>query len=300
MPTPVLIAFVGDTHGRVMQCLAAVLRLQEERRVRFDLVIQVGDFGFPEAERMDATSRHHLEADPSEGELMWIWAMEDADLEYDRFECVERRLAVPVLFVRGNHEDFYWLDRLQPDWETGTDVADPFGLFHWVPDGCVVERGGCRIAFLGGVEELAGEPGISARAYAELIELPPNSIDVLVTHEGPFGSSVGFQGDTHGSPMISRLVDRVQPRFHVFGHAHQCVGPINSGRTTYLGLDGLRASRVWHPAARGLKPGCLGVLDTSNGTLDAVHDAWLAQFPTPFDAESWRASLVEQDDPAVS
>ena len=280
-----LIAFVGDVHGRAFHAIAALATLQERVSRPFDLIIQLGDLGFPDPERGDESAKRYLAVDPAEADLGRL-----LHAEGDRAEAlrgVRTSMAGPMHFVRGNHEDFEWLAGLPLDATSGAARADPFDLLHYVPDGSVLDFDGFRVAFLGGVEELPGPPAIAADAYASLMERSPSEIDLLVTHEGPYGSSAGYHGDVHGSRLMSALLERIQPRFHVFGHAHQLAGPEPFGRTTYLGLDALVASPIWHPEARGLKPGCLGLLDTATGELTPVTDGWLADFPTPFDFDAW-------------
>jgi Icc-related predicted phosphoesterase len=284
----VLIAFVGDVHGRMFHALAALVTLQERLAKGFDLVIQVGDLGFPDPARADEATKRYLAVDPSERDLGIF--LNAAGAHAEALRAIRERLGQPLLFVRGNHEDFAWLAGLPVDTRTGTAPADPFDLLHYVPDGTVLDRGGVRIAFLGGVEELPGEPHIDAAAYDALLGLAPGSIDVLVSHEGPYGSGTRYGGETAGSPLMSRLLAHLEPRHHVFGHMHQLAGPRAFGPTTYLGLDGLVASALWHPEARGLKPGCLGVLDTATGKLTPITDAWLADFPTPLEFDRWCAS----------
>jgi hypothetical protein len=284
----VLIAFVGDVHGRMFHAIAALVTLQERTGRRFDFVVQVGDLGFPDPARGDEASRRYLEVDPAEADL-GRFLNADGSLA-GTLRRVRERLGGPMHFVRGNHEDFAWLRSLPVDPANGTAPADGLDLLRYTPDGTVLDLDGFRIAFLGGVEELPGEPHIDSAAYDALQGMPPGSIDLLVTHEGPYGSGSTHNGETAGSPLMSRLLERLQPRFHVFGHMHQLSGPTAFGPTTYLGLDGLVASAIWHPEARGLKPGCLGLLDTSSGELAPVTDPWLAEFPKPFDFEAWAGS----------
>jgi Icc-related predicted phosphoesterase len=283
----VLIAFVGDVHGRMFHALAALVMLQERLQRRFEFIVQVGDLGFPDPARGDEASQRYLAVDPAEGDLGRF--LQAAGALAGMLRRVRERLGEPVHFVRGNHEDFDWLRNLAVDPATGTASADRLDLLHYVPDGAVLDIDGFRIAFLGGVEELPGEPAIDREAYEALMSGPPGSIDLLVTHEGPYGSGTLHSGETAGSPMMSRLLECLQPRFHVFGHMHQLSGPTAFGPTTYLGLDGLVASAIWHPEARGLKPGSLGLLDTASGNLTPVTDPWLADFPKPFDFEAWAA-----------
>jgi Icc-related predicted phosphoesterase len=279
------IAFVGDVHGRVFHCLAGISMLQERLRERFTAVIQVGDFGYPDPDGADAPTRHYLALDPAEAGVRDLLGAQGETAR--GLTRLREALSGPVLFIRGNHEDFAWLKALEAQSATPSAAADPFDLFHFVPDGTVLTIDGVRLAFLGGVEEQQGDPGIDLKAWEALCRLGTGRIDVLVTHQGAYGSSTGYYGDTHGSHLVSKLVKKLQPNFHVFGHAHQLLGPKVDGATTWLGLDGLVASPRWEPDARGLCPGCFGVLDTETGSLEPVTDTWLTEFPTPFDFGPW-------------
>jgi hypothetical protein len=263
----VLIGFVGDLHGRVLYGLVVVLEWQRRHGRWFDLIVQVGDLGEPNP-------------DPNGPDAQ----IDPAEFDFSRLLTATGRRAVnlrrarallpgPIRFVRGNHEDFAWLRGLGHG-----GAADPFDLFSYVRDATVDERDGLRIAFLGGVEEEGGDPSIDRAAYERLLSLGPGRVDLLVSHEGPYGSSIGFHGDVHGSPAISRLIERLEPRWQVAGHAHVLHGPRAFDRTTYLGLDGVVASPRWHPEKTGFQPGCLAVLDTDAGTLEPVQDDWLEQF----------------------
>jgi hypothetical protein len=64
-----LIGFIGDMHGRAFHALAAILTLQEKLGSRFDMIIQVGDFGYPDTSRVDAATQRYLSVDPAEQEL---------------------------------------------------------------------------------------------------------------------------------------------------------------------------------------------------------------------------------------
>lgn len=282
-----IIGFLGDVHGRVFHALAAVATWQVVTGRRFDLLIQVGDMGaFPQQDRMDPATLRYLAADPSEADFSRL--LEPDNTRADALRHIRRQFAGPIYFIRGNHEDFAWLDQLTVDPSSKTARADPFDLFHYVLDGTVLNFGHLQIAFLGGAEEAgAGPAGIDEAAHRSLMQLAPGTIDVLVTHQGPYGLGVGYHGDVQGSNLMTGLVERLQPAFHIGGHRHQLDGPLVFGRTTYLGLAGLVASALWQPDARGLHPGCLAVLDSATSSLQPVTDPWLAAFDTPFDFDAW-------------
>jgi hypothetical protein len=212
-----LIGFLGDLHGRVFLALAVLATWQRRAGRRFDLIVQVGDLGaFPRPVASDANP--HLVADPAENDFSRLLAADGALA--DRLRQVRAELGRAVHFLRGNHEDFDYLRSLAADPATGTAAADPFDLYRYVPDGAILRCGDLRVAALGGVEEQTGDAGIDLRAYDALLAMGAGAFDVLAAHEGHYGSSTGYLGDTHGSPMVSRLVAATRPRYLVFGHAH--------------------------------------------------------------------------------
>ncbi len=252
----------------------------------------MGDLGaFPNLDQLDSATSRYLAADPAEADFIRLLGA--TGKQADIVRSLRGQLAAPIYFIRGNHEDFAWLAQLPLDKTSGTVYVDPFDLFCYVSDSTVLQFGAGQIAFLGGVEERTDEAAIDRAAYQALMDLEPRTIDILVTHEGPYGTSVGFRGDIHGSPLISRLIEHLQPTFHVAGHAHTLSGPTAFGPTLYLGLDCLVASPIWYPEVQGLQAGCLAVLDTEQAALQPVTDAWLADFDTPFDFEIWFETFKE-------
>ncbi|MBI2856506.1 MAG: metallophosphoesterase [Chloroflexi bacterium] len=290
-----LIGFIGDVHGQVFHAIALAVSWQVVTGKQLDLLIQVGDMGaFPDISRVDAATERYMALDPSQMDFMRLLGSVDSLAESLR--QVRQQLASPIYFVRGNHEDFEYLGQLHVD-ETLTAPVDTFDLLRYVPDGTVLQFDGVRVAFLGGVEEHSDTRAIDKEAYKRLMSLGPGEIDVLVTHEGPYGTSIGYQGDIHGSKLMTGLIERSQPHFHIAGHAHQLSGPTTFGRTTYLGLDGLAHSARWYPEKNGFKEGCMGVLDTAIGSLQPVTDLWLSSFNTKsFDFDSWFESAASRKD----
>ena len=285
-----LIGFLGDVHGRVFDAIAALATWQERTDKRFDLLVQVGDLGaFPDPTRTDAATSRYLEADPAEADFSRLLRA-DGGLARG-LRRATKQFAGPIHFLRGNQEDFVWLAQLPVDPATRTAPVDPFDLFRYVPDETVLEFDRVTLAFLGGVEEHSDARAIDRTSYQSLMDLGPGTVDVLVTHQGPYGSSMGFRGDVHGSHLMTRLVEHLRPAFHVAGHAHQLSGPTTIAHTTYLGLDGLVPSARWHPEEKGLKSGCLGVLDTETASLQPVTDSWLGEFETPIDFDAWSEGL---------
>ncbi|MEM7536339.1 MAG: metallophosphoesterase [Chloroflexota bacterium] len=297
------IGLIGDLHGHVFETLAAIAIWQNRIGRQFDLLIQAGDLGaYPDLAKLDPDSVRHMAADPAIGDFSRFLTIRGRQKE--ALHTLRNQFKSPIYFLRGNHEDFDWLKQLslhtEPDGGInamqGTAQVDPFNFYRYVPDNTVlqfVDNNGQSLAigFLGGVEELTGPPAFDPEAYVAMLARKSGSIDILIAHEGPYGSSIGYHGDTHGSQMITRLIEHLKPPFLVAGHAHCLSGPAMYDETLYLGLNIIRSSALWYPEATGLQPGWIGILDTDASTLEPVTDAWLTEFDTPFSFDEWWAKF---------
>ena len=270
-----IIAFIGDVHGLVFHALALAATWQAKAGKRFDHLIQVGDMAaYPESDRADAAHKRFVALNPAQADFSRLL---EAEGERASGLTTVRNELPPIHFVRGNHEDFDFLNQLHVDESDGSAKVDPFDLIRYVPDATVMQLGGLRVAFLGGIEI----DGKDDRA-----------IDVLVTHEPPYGTSLGYRADNWGSKLIKTLIEETQPRFHVAGHVHHVSGPRRNGQTTSWTLSGLVASASWYPELNGFELGCLAVLDTDTGTLRPIADEWMPDFDTKtFDVDAWLKGL---------
>jgi Icc-related predicted phosphoesterase len=63
-------------------------------------------------------------------------------------------------------------------------------------------------------------------------QLIPAGVDVLVTHGPPHGyGDVVYRGDRVGCEDLTKHLDRVKPRLHLFGHIHEDKGEWQRGET---------------------------------------------------------------------
>jgi Icc-related predicted phosphoesterase len=275
----VRIAFIGDVHGCVLHALGAMAALQRHRGIRLDAAIQVGDLGaYPGPERMDAPSRSFAAENPAQRDFFQLL---DPSPELSSAVRLALRRVPPVTFVSGNHEDFDWLASLHEAADADVVPVDPLGAFRHVMCGHVIVVAGQRIAFLGRVES-AGYMDLDGAAYASLLAAEPGSVDILVTHDGPYGMCRDWRGRTEGSAKLTRLIEQLQPRLHVSGHYHHENGPRRYGRTLSYALAELvypktnrRRPERANPEQRVI-PGSIGLLDTRTYTFEFVHDGWLA------------------------
>jgi Icc-related predicted phosphoesterase len=275
----VKIAFIGDVHGCVLHALGALMALQRHRGIRLDAAIQVGDLGaYPTLERMDRPSKRFAAGNPAQTEFFRLL---DPPAELSATVHLALEQVPPVLFVSGNHEDFEWLARLHEARAASIVPVDPAGAFRHVVCGHTATVAGERIAFLGRIES-PGYMDLDSAAYARLIAADAGSVDILVTHDGPYGMCQDWQGLTEGSPKLARLIEQLQPRLHISGHYHHENGPRQYGRTRSYALAELvypktnrRRPERANPG-QAVAPGSIGLLDTQTQAFEYVHDEWLA------------------------
>lgn len=73
---------------------------------------------------------------------------------------------------------------------------------------------------------------ISQKYQKQILEIP-NNIDVLITHQPPFGILDKTTNKHYGDIDILNQVCAIKPKFHLFGHVHNNNGII-SGSTTFI------------------------------------------------------------------
>jgi Icc-related predicted phosphoesterase len=124
------------------------------------------------------------------------------------------------IFVPGNHDGFT---------EQSTDIArrisDDAGVILLINEGVTIDN----ISIFG----TPIQPFFcnwfwnvrSGTKRAEIYKLIPDGLDVLITHCPPKGVlDMVHRGEHVGCPVLRNRIDKVLPRFHVFGHIHEDYG----------------------------------------------------------------------------
>ncbi len=127
-----ILCAAGDIHGALDRLYRDVLEFEQHLGVKFDWVLHVGDFGvWPDADRVDRATRDHEGAG-----------------DFPRWYSEKRAVPRRTIFIKGNHEDFQWLDN-----QTNLQILPGF---FYVPNGTSIEletesgKGILRVAGLGG------------------------------------------------------------------------------------------------------------------------------------------------------
>lgn len=265
-------AIFGDVHGHLRLMFALCRRWQEATGRRFDAILQCGDMGwFPDANRIDRATRKYAKEDPDELAVSQYFAT----TALQRDPRVDETLAgdpaalstvtATVYWVHGNHEDFEALRHAVGDRDIAT--VDRYGRLAWCRSGTAHGIAGVRVGFVGGGPEVDGasDPWQVVQP-ADVNALENAELDLLVTHSAPRG--VGGDSSRHGSALLRRLVERAQPRWHVFGHHRDSIPAATVGSTQCRWLNDTGFERNgW------LRPGCMAVFDGERVVV--VDEPWL-------------------------
>jgi predicted phosphohydrolase len=215
------ICAAGDIHGAVDQLYTDVLAFEESLGVRFDHVLSVGDFGiWPDASRVDKATRKH-----EGGGDFPVWFAEG------------RSAPRPTVFIKGNHEDFVWLEEQRAAGKR--EVVPGLTYLHsGATIGLNSADGRIRVGGIGGCygpsdyERQSKDLQSRAKRHFTRDEVERlcgrGNVDVLLLHDAPGG--VGFtwhrpdgsvwrryQSEAMG---LAQAVADTRPRICFFGHLH--------------------------------------------------------------------------------
>ena len=223
-PQSVLVAGVGDIHGRFHRVEAWLDALEQARGRPVDLVLAVGDveaFRHADDHRRKTVKR-----------LM--------PAEFAEYADGARAMKRPLYFIAGNNEDFEALH----DAPEGLQLAPNV---HYLGRAGLKELHGLRVGYLSGIhaprfyeQPLKRPRSLDTAKQAGYFRAPEvekvsalRDVDLLLVHEWPRGlpqrvqEQQGAPGSRAlpsywiGNPITRRLVETVHPKWVLCGHSHR-------------------------------------------------------------------------------
>lgn len=256
----VYIAVFGDLHGNILLALQCCARWQQKTGKQLDLILQVGDLGvFPDQTHLDRATRRHSERDSAV-----LGFLHGFTTPHPEVAAVLDTLRCNLLFVRGNHEDHAWLDRLEHRAPSPCFPVDAYQRLWCLMTGVpyTFHRSDERITILG-IGRI-GRPASSGRMKPHYIhpheqhrleQLSDTHVDILLTHDAPRDRV--YPGS--GSLEIEQVLRRHQPQYHFFGHYGgpfhprlETNGMTHSYHLTDLALDPQQGEPMLGAGAMGL------------------------------------------------
>ena len=76
-----------------------------------------------------------------------------------------------------------------------------------------------------------GTPSMLKLVWSQI----PANLDVLITHGPPFQIlDMTMDGCNAGCPLLLEKVKVLKPKYHIFGHIHECYGMREKGETAFI------------------------------------------------------------------
>ena len=246
-----IVALFGDVHGNLGGMYGLCRAWEDENGEKIDLVLQTGDMGlFRTREELDTATRRLLLKDPTE-------------LGGAPYLSGSTRVPVETWFVHGNHENYSLLR------EREGAACDPGGRLIFLGTGSVrVFRKGegvISVAAMGGMEYRFGKYPTPTDERIQkylhgpsILKFTQNTFatDILLLHDAPLNKGLKRRFPT-GSSRVTRLIEKLQPRFAFYGHYNDPPEPFMIGRTLCACLNHTGARRI--PG----RDGAMGILTTA-------------------------------------
>jgi predicted phosphohydrolase len=222
----VLICAAGDIHGAIDRMFDEILAFESALGVRFDCVLHVGDFGiWPDPRRIDRATRRH-----------------DGAGDFSKWLAARRAAPRRTIFIKGNHEDFDWLDAQLSD--------EILPSLVYLRNGRTIDLGeGRDVVRVGGIGGCYSPSDYSRKSKqlrgAEKAHYTHDEIealgkrgrtDILLLHDAPAGVRFAA-GHTSAAEGLRELIARVRPLACFFGHHHERVDAKVPGAGICVGLN---------------------------------------------------------------
>lgn len=167
---------------------------------------------------------------------------------------------ITFYFVDGNHENHDLLDELAL--KHGTDNPIPVtkhNSLFWIPRGCIFTIDGYRIMGYGGAYSVDWKERVEGVTWwrQELINdyavdaMQETEVDILVTHEAPYGMHISYKDaipvSTNQRHLVSEIQRKARPQLHVCGHHHireQWIDEHTEAEVHVLGRDTMEDESV--------------------------------------------------------
>ena len=206
---------------------AEVVAFESTLSIRFDYVLQVGDFGIWTNDGVvDRATRNH--GDVGNFPIMWE---ENKVMPYS------------TIFIKGNHENFMWLEKQR--------IEILPGLFY-LKNGTRFNIGNSLPLFIGGIGGCFGSSSYNKKSIdlkefkkrhytREEIDTLINlgSVHIFVTHDSPHGLELehGIRGKYETQSIgLDDVAKELKPKIWFFGHHHRYINTVVHGvKTVGLG-----------------------------------------------------------------
>jgi Icc-related predicted phosphoesterase len=238
--------FLGDLHGNIKSAIHSSIMIQVNYGYPVDVVFQVGDFGYWPRGVASKNSDPNFKKD----DALDFFEIENSIDQKTFFEIGKSSLEIlkaPIYFIRGNHEDFEFINKLEKH-KIGNLISS---YIYYIPDYFLGNIGGLNIAAVGGIlTDLNKGRGSKTRDElkknkkrlewderlsdaSKLVDFGggETDIDILMTHSG-----LACRENRHGSRQLEEFLSETTIPIHFHGHHHRFACGIIGKNTLSIGL----------------------------------------------------------------
>ena len=276
------VAVFADVHGKLLLCFQLCAQWQQETGERVDLILQAGDLGaFPDLNRIDRATRRHAEKDPGELGFLHHFCTLDPTIA-----AILAQTQCPLVFVRGNHEDHRWLDKLESTAPGPVFEVDIYKRVYCLKTGWrynfTAGTDTLHILGIGRVAPRLGDPDITQPQYIQQYEmeqvynLDSLPFDILLSHDSAHNAVT----PDYGMEEIRLILDSYQPSYHFYGHTGEPCTIRESGNGHTLSCKLSDLSWDWDNHGH-LLPGAMGLLRWETAYqhhFEIIERPWLHEY----------------------
>lgn len=259
------VAIFSDIHGKLLLPFKLVDLYQKETGNKIDFILQCGDMGaYPDIEKLDKATLKHAQYDRDELGFHDDFTTANKDIKVFLDE-----LNIPMLCVRGNHEDHDFLDKLESEqFQTGLFPIDAYEKVYVCKSGLKQElRAGDEVLTFVGIGRIGDRKGRTEKRFIQEYERKEikkllktkDTFDVLITHDKDDSSERGY-----GMAEIRQVLDNVIFHYHFYGHT----GEPFKQETDVNGItQTIKVKELEFNQSGVLEDGCMIILTKENEAL---------------------------------
>ena len=277
-------AVLGDLHGHITLAYRLLKRWEMENEKTLRAIFQVGDFGaYPSSLHADKATMRFYEKDNDELSFIDYYNGSSEAEEILEFDAPEhRKIEGNLYFIKGNHEDFEFLDNLQIFDEEYPPSVDAYYKIFYMPNGCVYEisigKYKISVGNLGGVAQnnQCGANSLSKyytkSQYRNLCNYN-GKIDLFLSHDTPYNTIY----DSAGSLEVLEFINLFHPTLHFCGHYHEDGKMIINSKKT----QSFRLNEVNFRKSKKLNKGCIAIIEVSKEKhfqVSILDENWMKEY----------------------
>lgn len=239
-----ILLVLGDLHGNIKSAIITSILIQEYYGYNIDSIFQVGDFGYwPRGVASKNTDPNYKKDDSLD--FFEIQNSIDTETYFKLGQTSLETLKAPIYFIRGNHEDFEFINQLSQ--HNLTNLINEH--FYYIPDYFMGNISEINLAAVGGIlTDVYRGRGAKARENlkknkqklewdkrlsdaSNLTSFTAGNVDILLTHSG-----LAYRENRHGSKQLEEFLCQSGIPLHFHGHHHRFVSDIIGDNTLSIGL----------------------------------------------------------------